>query len=147
MNDWKSKIKRKGLGKAPREVSENIKNPELASKDSRFTGRTKQLGLRVKPEFLKRLKELAVKEECFLIEILEKALECYDKQRNQKTQSNKKKSSKKQSNFQELYPHHSINFTCDGCGEWYEEETAYSPVRIWNKGKSYFTYCSDCVVE
>ena len=77
--NWKNKIKRKGLGRAPQEASENINHPELAPKDNRFTGRTKQLGLRVKPEFLKRLKELALEEDCFIVEVLEKALECYEK--------------------------------------------------------------------
>jgi hypothetical protein len=81
MTDWKKKIKRKGLGNAPLEVSENIRTPELAPRDNRFTGRNKQLGLRVKPEFLKRLKELALEEDCFIVEVLEKSLECYEKHR------------------------------------------------------------------
>ncbi|CAI2186712.1 4793_t:CDS:2 [Funneliformis geosporum] len=68
--DWKNKIKRKGLGQAPQEASENINNPELAPKDNRFTGRTKQLGLKVKPEFLKRLKQTALEEDCFIVECL-----------------------------------------------------------------------------
>ena len=80
-NNWKNKIRRKGLGNAPQEVSENIKAPELAPRDNRFTGRTKQLGLRVKPEFLKRLKELSLEEDCFIVEVLEKALECYERNR------------------------------------------------------------------
>jgi hypothetical protein len=37
--------------------------------------------LRVKPEFLKRLKELALEENCFIVEVLEKALESYEKKR------------------------------------------------------------------
>ena len=69
------------MGDAPQEVSENIKTPELALRDNRFTGRTKQLGLRVKPEFTKKLKTIAAEEDCLLIEVLEKALECYDKHR------------------------------------------------------------------
>ena len=81
IDNWKNKIKRKGLGTAPQEASENIKSPELAPRDNRFTGRTKQLGLRVKPEFLKRLKEIALKEDCFIVEILEKALESYERER------------------------------------------------------------------
>lgn len=79
--NWKNKIKRKGLGNAPQEVSENIKTPELAPRDNRFTGRNKQLGLRVKPEFTKKLKTIAAEEDCLLIEVLEKALECYEKHR------------------------------------------------------------------
>ena len=79
--NWRNKIKRKGLGIAPQEVSANLQTPELAPGDKRFTGRTKQLGLSVKPEFSKRLKFLAVEEDCFIVEILEKALECYEKHR------------------------------------------------------------------
>lgn len=85
MTDWKNKIKRKGLGNAPQEVSQNIQAPELAPRDNRFTGRNKQLGLRVKPEFTKKLKTIAAEEECLLIEVLEKALECYEKHRKSKT--------------------------------------------------------------
>jgi hypothetical protein len=81
MNDWVKSIKRKGLGNATQEVSENLKSPELAPIDKRFTGRTQQLGLRVKPEFTKRLKMLAAEENVFLIEILERALDCYEKHR------------------------------------------------------------------
>ncbi|CAG8731538.1 4165_t:CDS:2, partial [Racocetra fulgida] len=66
---------------APQEASENISKPELTPSDSRFTGRTKQLGLRVKPEFAKKLKILAAEEDCLLVEVLEKALECYEKHR------------------------------------------------------------------
>lgn len=83
-NNWKNKIKRKGLGNAPQEASQNIQAPELAPRDNRFTGRNKQLGLRVKPEFTKKLKTIAAEEDCLLIEVLEKALECYEKQRKNK---------------------------------------------------------------
>jgi hypothetical protein len=79
IDNWKNKIKRKGLGQAPQEASSNLQASELASKDNRFTGRTKQLGLRVKPEFLKKLKGLALEEEIFIVEVLEKALECYER--------------------------------------------------------------------
>jgi hypothetical protein len=60
-----------------------FENIEISHSDNRFSGRTKQLGLRVKPEFAKKLKELALAEDCFLVEVLEKALECYEKQRNE----------------------------------------------------------------
>jgi hypothetical protein len=38
----------------------------------------------VKPEFVKRLKILAAEEDCFIVEVLEKALECYERQRKNK---------------------------------------------------------------
>ncbi|CAG8645519.1 4758_t:CDS:2, partial [Diversispora eburnea] len=69
-------------GKVPQEVSENIQKPEFASRDNRFTGRTKQLGLRVKPEFTKKLKTIAVEEDCLLIEVLEKALDSLKESNN-----------------------------------------------------------------
>jgi hypothetical protein len=81
IDNWKNKIKRKGLGIAPQEISENIQTPELVPKDNRFTGRTKQLGLRVKPDFYRRLKKLAMEEETFIVEVLEKALESYERER------------------------------------------------------------------
>jgi ADP-dependent phosphofructokinase/glucokinase len=82
--NWKNKIKRQGLGQASQEVSENIHSPELAPRDNRFTGRNQQLGLRVKPEFSKKLKIIAAEENCLLIEVLEKSLECYEKHRKNK---------------------------------------------------------------
>jgi len=65
------------LGEAPREVSGNLKAPELAPSDGRITGRTKPLSLKAKPEFHKELKRIATEKECLMIEILEKALEVY----------------------------------------------------------------------
>lgn len=75
------KLRKKRLGDIPQEASENIQAPELAPRDNRFTGRTQQLGLKVKPEFAKKLKTIALEEETFIVEVLEKALESYDKQR------------------------------------------------------------------
>jgi len=40
----------------------------------KITGRTKQLSLKTTPEFHAKLKELAVKEKCLMIEILEQAV-------------------------------------------------------------------------
>ena len=69
------------LGEAPTEASINIKAPELAPSDQRITGRTKPLSLKAKPEFHHELKKLAAEENCLMIEVLEKALESYGKQR------------------------------------------------------------------
>ena len=75
------KLRKKRLGDIPQEASENIQAPELAPRDNRFTGRTQQLGLKVKPEFAKKLKTMALNEETFIVEILEKALDCYERER------------------------------------------------------------------
>jgi len=44
------------------------------------TGRTKQLSLKATAEFHQRLKVLANKEKCLMIEVLEKAIEIYEKE-------------------------------------------------------------------
>jgi hypothetical protein len=69
------------LGEVPQEASQNLQAPELAPFDKRITGRTKPLSLKAKPEFHKELKKLALEEECLMIEVLEKALQCYEKHR------------------------------------------------------------------
>ena len=69
------------LGEAPTEASLNIKAPELAPSDQRITGRTKPLSLKAKPEFHHELKKLAAEENCLMIEILEKALKSYERER------------------------------------------------------------------
>ena len=45
------------------------------------TGRTKQLSLKATPQFHQRLKILASKEKCLMIEVLEEALNLYEKER------------------------------------------------------------------
>jgi hypothetical protein len=69
------------LGEIPIESSQNLKAPENAPSDQRITGRTKPLSLKAKPEFHQELKMLAVQENCLMIEVLEKALECYERER------------------------------------------------------------------
>src|SRR5947207_1595290 len=46
----------------------------------KITGRTKQLSLKATAEFHQKLKILASREKCLMIEILEKALELYEKE-------------------------------------------------------------------
>jgi len=74
--------KRKAFGEIPQEISQNIQAPELAPSDKRITGRTKQLNFKVREEFYWRLKNMAVKEKCLLVEILEASLESYEKKKN-----------------------------------------------------------------
>ena len=73
--------KRKIFGEIPQEISENIKAPETAPSDKRITGRTKQLNFKVREEFYWKLKNMAVAEKCMMVEVLEKALEFYEKHR------------------------------------------------------------------
>ena len=49
----------------------------------KITGRTKQLSLKATAEFHQKLKVLASKEKCLMIEVLEKALKLYEEQNAQ----------------------------------------------------------------
>jgi len=77
------------LGEAPTEASQNLYAPETAPSDKRITGRTKPLSLKAKPEFHKELKQLAIEENCLMIEVLEKALESYKTTSQNYTRKNK----------------------------------------------------------
>jgi len=48
------------------------------------TGRIKQLSLKTTPQFHQRLKVLASKDKCLMIEILEQGLKLYESQRKEK---------------------------------------------------------------
>ncbi|KLL04422.1 MAG: hypothetical protein MRERV_22c005 [Mycoplasmataceae bacterium RV_VA103A] len=118
MNEW-SKIKKKSLGEVPQEASENIQAPELAPSDKRITGRTEQLNLKVSREFKKKLKIIAAEESCLTTEIMEKALECYDKQRKIINKEQKEKPQQ-----------------CKGCFEYFSKENL--------KKAGGENYCSEC---
>jgi hypothetical protein len=51
----------------------------LALRDKRFTGRTKRIAFTCRPEFAEELRKMAFEQNCYQIEILEKALEAYKK--------------------------------------------------------------------
>ena len=53
------------------------------------TGRIKQLSLKTTPEFHQRLKVLAGKEKCLMIEILEEALKLYEQVRKERKKAAK----------------------------------------------------------
>lgn len=104
-----TKLKRKGsLGAPPpaAEASTNLRAPEtappiplpltpvempseLAGEDRRFrdgrsarrTGRTVQFATRVSPEFDERLRSIADRDGLLLVEVLERALDAYDKEK------------------------------------------------------------------
>ena len=50
----------------------------------KITGRTKQLSLKATPQFHQRLKVLASKEKCLMIEVLEEALKLYEEVRKER---------------------------------------------------------------
>ena len=63
------------------EVSENLSSINIDKRTLTKTGRTYQLGTRVKKEFLEKLKNIAYEERLKIVEVLEKALECYERHR------------------------------------------------------------------
>jgi len=63
------------------EASENLSSLEIDRRTLTKTGRTYQLGTRVRKEFLEQLKSIAHDERLKLVEVLEKALECYERER------------------------------------------------------------------
>ncbi len=63
------------------EVSENLSSLNIDKRTLTKTGRTYQLGTRVKKEFLEKLKNIAYEERLKIVEVLENALECYEKHR------------------------------------------------------------------
>jgi hypothetical protein len=148
-----AKRKLKGLeflGEAPQEASQNLKAPELAPSDGRITGRTKPLSLKATPEFHKELKQLAAEEECLMIEVLEKALESYKREKQVQSEKELEKyrkiiPPKIKLKKPKLTAYLHANFTCDNCGDEYEQETAYSYARNLEEFRHSSTYCSNCV--
>jgi hypothetical protein len=65
----------------PLEASENLTSLNIDKRSLTKTGRTHQLGTRVRKEFLEKLKSIAYEERLKYVEVLERALECYEEQR------------------------------------------------------------------
>ena len=61
----------------------------------KITGRTKQLSLKSTPEFHQRLKVLASKEKCLMIEVLEQALKLYEEVRKERKKADKENTAPK----------------------------------------------------
>lgn len=61
------------------EASENLSSLNVDRRSLTKTGRTYQLGTRVRKEFLEKLKKIAYEERLKMVEVLERALECYEK--------------------------------------------------------------------
>jgi hypothetical protein len=85
MNKW-NKIKKKSLGEIPQIASTNLQVPEFApgekgKKSLVLTERTKAMGLKAREEFYWQVKELALRERCLVVEVLEKAFDCYKREK------------------------------------------------------------------
>ena len=78
----KNKKPNKNWGVAPvNETTENLQSLEVDKRTLKKTGRTVLFGTRVKQEWIEKLKSIAYEERLHYNETLEKALNCYDKQR------------------------------------------------------------------
>jgi len=79
----KSKTKKqRNWGTAPiDEISENTQSLNLDKRSLRKTGRVHLFATRVRKEWIEQLKSIAYEERRHYNEVLEKALECYEKHR------------------------------------------------------------------
>jgi hypothetical protein len=84
LNNPKSQSKTKKQKKweaPPLEASENLTSLNIDRRSLTKTGRVYQLGTRVRKDFLEKLKAIAYEERLKYVEVLEKALQCYEKHR------------------------------------------------------------------
>ena len=74
--------KQKNWGTAPiNEVSENTQSLNIDKRTLKKTGRIHLFATRVKKEWIEQLKSIAYEERRHYNEVLEKALECYERER------------------------------------------------------------------
>jgi len=76
--------KKKDFGTPPVEATENLHSLEIDKRTLRKTGRVKQFNTSVSEEWMEKLKSIAYEDRLKYVEVLEKALECYEKQRKNK---------------------------------------------------------------
>lgn len=75
------------LGEPPAitDVKNNLQQPEILSIDQRSlrkTGRVHQLATRVHPEFYYKVRSIAARDRIKIVELLEKAIDCYEKSKS-----------------------------------------------------------------
>src|SRR5215469_8589575 len=70
----------KDFGTPPLEASENLRSLGIDKRTLRKTGRIHQFNTAVSQEFLSKLKQIAYQERLKYVEVLEQALDCYEKQ-------------------------------------------------------------------
>lgn len=71
----------KDFGIPPQEVSDNLRSLEIDKRTLRKTQRIHQFNTSVSREWLTKLKQISYDERLKYVEVLEKALECYEKHR------------------------------------------------------------------
>ena len=74
--------KRKSFGEVPRGITNNLKSPESAPADKRFTGRNYQVNFKVREELYWKMKDIANRDRIMMAELLEQSLEAYEKDKN-----------------------------------------------------------------
>jgi len=84
-NNSKSRKKIKDFGLPPQEASENLRSLEIDKRTLRKTGRIKQFNTSVSREWMEKLKAISYEERLKYVEVLERALECYEKHRGNKS--------------------------------------------------------------
>ena len=89
MNKW-NKLRKQNLGAIPQEASQNLQAPETfpLRKNIKVNIRTKPLNFKVSKEFYRQLRKLAVKEDCFMVEVVEKAIKEYREKENNQIKKN-----------------------------------------------------------
>jgi hypothetical protein len=76
-----SRKKTKDFGTPPTETSENLRSLEIDKRTLRKTNRIHQFNTSVSKEWMEKLKTISYEERLKYVEVLEKALECYEKHR------------------------------------------------------------------
>ena len=73
--------KTKDFGLPPTEASENLHSLEIDKRTLRKTNRIHQFNTSVSQEWMAKLKAISYEERLKYVEVLEKALECYERHR------------------------------------------------------------------
>jgi len=77
----KSSKKTKDFGIPPQEASENLRSLEIDKRTLRKTNRIHQFNTSVSKEWMDKLKSISYEERLKYVEVLERALECYERHR------------------------------------------------------------------
>lgn len=75
----KKKKQTKDFGSPPLEASENLRSLQIDKRTLRKTNRIHQFNTSVSKEWMEKLKVISYEERLKYVEVLEKALECYEK--------------------------------------------------------------------
>ncbi|RHZ35872.1 hypothetical protein [endosymbiont GvMRE of Glomus versiforme] len=152
MNKW-NKLRRQNLGTIPQEASSNLTAPETAPFRKReINKRTKPLNFKVSEEFYWQLKDLALKQKCLMVEVVERSLEFYKQycSKNNLLSDKGREKIKQKPPVQKTNPLNQfwkVNFTCDKCYQKFERAIVFSPAPNLDQLNQYPTYCVDCKVE